>query len=233
MLKDQQGVHLAHPTLHSVVLKPLTPSLSVLFISFIKKKQTKNNNQAASSVREQSVNPQGKRLLGQVALGCKEVPTWSSAQLAGSETAWQSPPADHELPLPLTAAENLGEPAGHPLSSSHFFFPEFIYSRLLWVVSAMWVFFLVVKSGGFSSSLGVGFSLWWLFSLCARASQRSVATHSLSCFGACGIFPYQGLNLCLPHCQADSLPLSHEESPNSHSERHIRGIYKHMQYIWS
>ena len=29
----------------------------------------------------------------------------------------------------------------------------------------------------------------------------------------CGIFPDQGLNLCLLHWQADSLPLSHQGSP--------------------
>ena len=39
-----------------------------------------------------------------------------------------------------------------------------------------------------------------------------VATHRLSCPKACVIFPDQGLNLFL-HCQVDSLPLSHQESP--------------------
>ena len=34
----------------------------------------------------------------------------------------------------------------------------------------------------------------------------------LSCSTACGIFPDQGLNLCLLHWQADSLPLSHQGS---------------------
>ena len=27
-----------------------------------------------------------------------------------------------------------------------------------------------------------------------------------------GIFPIQGLNLCLLHCQAESLPVSHQET---------------------
>ena len=31
-------------------------------------------------------------------------------------------------------------------------------------------------------------------------------------FSACGIFPDQGLNLCLLHWQADSLPLSHQRT---------------------
>ena len=36
--------------------------------------------------------------------------------------------------------------------------------------------------------------------------------HRLGCSTACGIFPDQGLNPCLLHWQADSLPLSHEGS---------------------
>ena len=41
----------------------------------------------------------------------------------------------------------------------------------------------------------------------------SVAVHELSCSEACGIFPDQGLNLCLVHWQVDSLPLSHQGTP--------------------
>ena len=33
-----------------------------------------------------------------------------------------------------------------------------------------------------------------------------VVAHRLSCSTACGLFPDQGLNLRLPHLQADSLP---------------------------
>ena len=39
-----------------------------------------------------------------------------------------------------------------------------------------------------------------------------VVAHGLSC-SACGIFPDQGLNLCLLHWQADSLSLTHRGSP--------------------
>ena len=39
-----------------------------------------------------------------------------------------------------------------------------------------------------------------------------VEVHRFSCSTSCGIFPNQGLNLCLLHWQADSLPLSHQES---------------------
>ena len=47
----------------------------------------------------------------------------------------------------------------------------------------------------------------------ARSSSRCGT--GLSCPEACGIFPDQGLNPCLLHQQADSLPLSHEGSPHS------------------
>ena len=40
-----------------------------------------------------------------------------------------------------------------------------------------------------------------------------VVVHGLGCFGACGIFPDQGWNLCLLHWQADSLLLSRQGSP--------------------
>ena len=39
--------------------------------------------------------------------------------------------------------------------------------------------------------------------------------HGLSYFSACGIFPDHGLNPCLLHWQAESLPLSHQGSPGS------------------
>ena len=39
--------------------------------------------------------------------------------------------------------------------------------------------------------------------------------HRLSCSTACGIFPDQGLNPCLLHWQADSLPRSHQGSPSN------------------
>ena len=40
-----------------------------------------------------------------------------------------------------------------------------------------------------------------------------IVAHKLSCFMAHGIFPDQGLNLCLLHWQGDSLPLSPQGSP--------------------
>ena len=45
-----------------------------------------------------------------------------------------------------------------------------------------------------------------------------VGTHGLSCSTAHESFLDQGLSLCLPHCQADPLPLSHQESPAAATE---------------
>ena len=95
-------------------------------------------------------------------------------------------------------------------------------------------FSLVAVSGGYSlvavhSACG-GFSCCWRMSSRARGLQESwcegsvvaaarlqstgslVAAHGLSCSEACGIFPSQGLNPCLLHWQAVSLPLSHQGS---------------------
>ena len=57
--------------------------------------------------------------------------------------------------------------------------------------------------------------LWRVGSVVAApgCTGLTVVVPGLSCFVACGIFPDQGLNPCLLHWQADSLPLSHEGSP--------------------
>ena len=52
--------------------------------------------------------------------------------------------------------------------------------------------------------------------------RASVAVaHRLSCSVARGIFPDQGLNLCLLHWQVDSLPVSHQGSPSLLTFMHI------------
>ena len=43
-----------------------------------------------------------------------------------------------------------------------------------------------------------------------QSTGSIVVVHRLSCCTSCEIFPDQGLNLCLLHWQADSLPLSHQ-----------------------
>ena len=65
----------------------------------------------------------------------------------------------------------------------------------------------------------------------------TVVAHEFSCSEACGIFSDGGLNLCLPHWQVDSLPLSHQgiqqllnirysiDNHSHHAVRYIPRIY--------
>ena len=79
---------------------------------------------------------------------------------------------------------------------------------------------------------GVGFFLWWLLLLGAWTLECAgsvvtvpglwstgpvVVAHGLSCSMACGIFLDQGSHPHLLHWQVDSLPLSHQQSPESPS----------------
>ena len=88
---------------------------------------------------------------------------------------------------------------------------------MCWVFVSVWGLSLVVASGGHSSSRCVGLSLWRPLLLRSTGSRRAgsvVAAHGPSCSAACGIFPYQGLNPCPLHWQADSQPLCHQRSPS-------------------
>ena len=81
------------------------------------------------------------------------------------------------------------------------------------------------SSGGVQASHGGGFSCCRAWALGCWASVVAipglsstgsiVVAHRLSCSMECGIFLDQGSNLCLLHWQADSLPLSHQGSPNT------------------
>ena len=76
--------------------------------------------------------------------------------------------------------------------------------------------FLVVASGGHSSSQCAGLSLSRPLLLRSTDSRRAgsvIAAHGTSCSAACGIFPDQGSNPCPLHWQADSQPLCHQGSP--------------------
>jgi len=69
------------------------------------------------------------------------------------------------------------------------------------------------------ASLVAGRRLWGTRASVAAAPGLSstgliVVVPGLSCCKACGIFLDQGWNPSLLHWQADSLPLSHQESPN-------------------
>ena len=61
---------------------------------------------------------------------------------------------------------------------------------------------------------------WHMGSVVVASRPQSTGlvamVHRVSCSVACGIFPDQGLNLFLLHGQVDSLPLSHQGSPNLH-----------------
>ena len=74
---------------------------------------------------------------------------------------------------------------------------------------------LFAVSGGYSSMLCAGFSLWWFLFVAEHRLQAHrlqqlwhegsvVVAHRLSCSVACGIFPDQGSNPCPLHWQVDS-----------------------------
>ena len=74
--------------------------------------------------------------------------------------------------------------------------------------AAAWAFF--------SSRSERGFSLRQLLLCGAHALGHGLNSRGagLSCSVACGIFLDQGSNPCHLHWQVDSLPLSHQGSPN-------------------
>ena len=77
----------------------------------------------------------------------------------------------------------------------------------------------VATSGGPSSSRCVGLSPSRPLLSRGTGSRRAgsvVVAHGPSCSAACGILPDQGSNPCALHWQADSQPLRHQGSPNSH-----------------
>ena len=86
-------------------------------------------------------------------------------------------------------------------------------------------FSLVAVSEDYSLVAVRSFLLWWLltrvrqylwYMASAAAAQRAgsvVVAHRLRCSTVSGIISDQGLNPCLLHWQADSLPLSHKGSP--------------------
>ena len=83
-------------------------------------------------------------------------------------------------------------------------------------------FAIAAASRGYSSWCS-GLSPRWLLSVQGTSSRNAGFTRckvwarscgdGLGCSMAPGIFPDQGLNPCLPHWQADSLPLSQQGTP--------------------
>ena len=110
----------------------------------------------------------------------------------------------------------------------------FMYFCLCWDSVAESAFLQLHRVGATLQLLYEGFSLWrphccgaWAlgcaeFSSCFTVGSvvvtsqlehtgSIVATHRLSCYMTCGIFPDQGSNPCLLYWQADSLPMSYQK----------------------
>ena len=107
----------------------------------------------------------------------------------------------------------------------------FIYFWLCWVFLAAWVFLYLQLVGSVLqlwfareavASLGaedMGFSSFWYLGsavvvLELQSTGLIIVGRGIICSAAYGIFPDLGLNLCVLHLLADSLPLSHQG--NSH-----------------
>ena len=104
---------------------------------------------------------------------------------------------------------------------------------------------------GLLSAVVSGFSWQWLLLLQSTGSRAHGlsscgcwalehglnirdACHGLHCSVAWGVFPDQGLNLCLFHWQADSLPLSHQGSPSYQpfvSSSNVGNVVKAVSWI--
>ena len=96
-----------------------------------------------------------------------------------------------------------------------------VYFWRCWVFIAMQAFSLVAASGG-SSLVVVRGLLTAVASLDAEHRLSSSRASAVAALGAlehrlhsCGIFLDPGLNLCLPHWQWISSPLSHQGIPSS------------------
>ena len=92
----------------------------------------------------------------------------------------------------------------------------FIYFWLCWVFTAAQAPVWASLGGGFSCCRTLALGAWASVVVALRLENTGSAAvvHGLRCSAACEIFPDQGLNLCLLHWQTDSLPLSHQRSPN-------------------
>ena len=97
-----------------------------------------------------------------------------------------------------------------------FFVTHLCIYWLCWVFVAAPAFLSLQWVEGLPSSCRVQASHCSCSSYCGA---RAVSLQA-SVVAACGIFPHQGSNLCLLHWQADSLPLSHQGSPEGHFTCH-------------
>ena len=95
-----------------------------------------------------------------------------------------------------------------------FFFLIYLFLAVLGLCCCM-DFSLVAESG--SNSLVIVCRLLIVMASLVKHGLRNtdsrVVAHRFGCSIACGVFPDQGSNTCLLHCQLNSLPLSHQGSP--------------------
>ena len=134
------------------------------------------------------------------------------------------------------------------ISAQFFKILLFIYFWLCWVCVAVWVFFQLQLVRATPELWCAGFSLWWLLLLQSTGSRAHgfqqlqhmglvavdpslqgtgsvIEVHRLSSSIACGIFPDQGLNLCLLHWQVDSSPLSLQGSTQISALLKVKSLF--------
>ena len=104
------------------------------------------------------------------------------------------------------------------LKNFYFIYLRTVFIYLFWALHCCEGFSLVAVCRGILSSCSGWASYCCGFSCCGalglQGTQASVVlAYRLSCSVACGIFPNQGLNLCLLQWWVGSLPLSHQEAP--------------------
>ena len=92
-----------------------------------------------------------------------------------------------------------------------------------------WAFSTYTERGILSSCDAPASHLQWLLLLWSGGS-RVVVVKGLGCSTACGIFLDQGSNLCLLHWQENSLPRSHQGSPQLILVEMTCGC--HRQHLW-
>ena len=131
------------------------------------------------------------------------------------------PPRDQAHPA--LEAQSLNHWTTREVQYLNYFLKNFVY--LVLPASGLCCcagFSLVVASGGRSSAAACGL-LIAVASLVAEQRLKGprtsvVVAHGLSCSLACGVFLDQGLNPFVLHWQVDSLPVSHQGSPQWYFE---------------
>ena len=101
------------------------------------------------------------------------------------------------------------------VNTAVFFFLMILFITVLSVYCSL--DFSLAVSGGSYSPVVVHRLLTAVASFLAEHMGLVVTLNGSSCLASCGIFPDQRSNPCALHCQANSLPLSHQGSPGRQS----------------